>query len=1563
MRNSCMTAKWAEKGKRQRLLAILAVQVIWVAVAVTGVTIRPAFAAQPAARPSVGVLMHAAERHLTSGSAPGCFTTSADCTSTDPDVAFSLFSDGDTSGCTFDGEVTWGDGADSSTSFGGGADGDILVTFGHTYTEPGTYEIDWSADVTSGSTCSSNSGTLQFTLAEAATTAEQGGADNPSENSTDCSILAPVNCATGVFWHEFTDIQLPGRGVPLDFSRTYVSSRAGVNGPFGFGWTDSYGMSLAVSASGAITVAQEDGSSVAFEPDGSGGYTAPARVLATLTKNQNGTYAFTRDHGHTTYTFSAAGKLTSETDLNGFSTKLTYNGSGQLTAVTDPAGRKLTLAYSSGRIVKLTDPMGRSWSYAYDASGNLARATDPMGRTWSFSYGTTHLLLSMKDPRGGVTTSAYNSSGQVVSQTDPDGGKTTWSYSGDATSPAGGTTTTDDADGDVTIYDYTSLELTSVTHAAGTPEAATTSYTYDPATLGVTSVTDPDGNVTTSTYDASGDLLTKTNPLGNVTSYTYNGLGEVLTRESPQGETTSYSYDSRGNLITVTDPLGGITTYTYADTARPGDVTAVTDPDGHVTGYTYDAAGDVVSQQVSPAHGVSGTTEYVYDADSERACSVAPDNVSAHVTCPAAGQAHRRGTTATAYDADGEITSVTNPEGEVTSYSYDGDGNKVKAVNAGGQVTRFAYNGDGLQISETRPDGTTLTTKYDGNGNVTSQTDAAGHVTRYGYDAQGRRVSATDPLGRVTKYGYDLAGNQTTVTDPKGAVTTYSYNGDNQLTLISYSNAATPAVAYTYDSDGKRSSMTDGTGTTTYAYDADGRLTSETDGAGATVSYGYDPAGLVTSLSYPNGQVVTRSYDGAGRVTSVEDWLGKVTRFGYDADGNVTSESYPNGVRATVGYDTAGQLMSVTDRSAASTLASFSYARNGVGQVTSETDGGAFHGTHGYSYTRIGQLASDGTGSYGYDKSGNLTKLPGGITQTYDADGELTAKRVTPPAPATDQLASANDSSKAASIVSPAVTTRVTGELILAAVTANGPRGKKQRVNAVSGGHLKWSLAVRSNAGQGTSEIWQARATGRLAHVKITAALSVKGYDGSITVATFTGAGPIGSVAAASASKGGPVVPVKTSAASSVIWAAGVDWEHARARVPASGQALVHQDVDAKTSSTYWVQRTAAIPAAKTPVEVADTAPANDGWELSAVEITSAARANAGQLRYGYDKDGNQTSIGPVGGTATTLTYDQANRLVTYGNLATYSYDGDGLRMSQTSADGTTTFAWDQEGALPLLLTAGPVSYVYGPGGQPIEQLSGTTATYLQDDRQGSTRLLTSSSGALAGTYSYGSFGTVAKHTGTASTALRYDGQYTDPASGLQYLRARNYNPATAQFTSKDPLTDQTQDPYLYTSGNPVNQADLSGLCAFWDVICWFTSSPASSPSSPCDWLLFPGLGGVTGGSGTSPQGPVYPNYQDPSQPPGPDWEWRGTGDPGSSQGSWYNPQTQQSLHPDFDHGPPIGPHYDYSGPDTWNTPDGKIRLFEGDPIPQLAPPATPEVPQVPEEIPEFPEFPDIPIL
>jgi RHS repeat-associated protein len=113
-----------------------------------------------------------------------------------------------------------------------------------------------------------------------------------------------------------------------------------------------------------------------------------------------------------------------------------------------------------------------------------------------------------------------------------------------------------------------------------------------------------------------------------------------------------------------------------------------------------------------------------------------------------------------------------------------------------------------------------------------------------------------------------------------------------------------------------------------------------------------------------------------------------------------------------------------------------------------------------------------------------------------------------------------------------------------------------------------------------------------------------------------------------------------------------------------------------------------------------------------------------------------------------------------------------------------------------------------------FEQINNTTSTilYLHHDQQGSTRLLTGSTGKTEATFTYDAYGNQTGHTGTATTPMGYDGQYTNADTGLIYLRAREYDPATGQFLSVDPQVMETRAPYAYAEDNPITLGDPTGL-------------------------------------------------------------------------------------------------------------------------------------------------------
>lgn len=1090
----------------------------------------------------------------------------------------------------------------------------------------------------------------------------------------------PVNTATGYYGETVTDLTTPGRGMPLDFTRSYASALAdpagpngahAVNGPFGYGWTFSYNLSAVTDATtGNVTINQEDGSQVTFI-DTSGSYAPSApRYNATLAKSGTN-YTFTRASKQV-YTFDAAtGRLTKETDLAGtqasapYATALAYNSSGQLSTITDPAGRVYTLGWTSGHITSVTDTAGREVSYGYDSSNDL---TDVYGlgttRTPTllnndhtvYGYQTsTHLLTSWRQPKyyGDTTTSpspvmsmTYDTSERVLTQTDPLGHTTTFTY-GPSTTPslvAGQTLVTDPA-GSQTLDTYQNGLMVSETKGYGTSAASTTAYTYDPVTLGVSTMTDPNGNVETFAYDDHGNKISESNGLGYTTSYTYDALDDLTGKIDPLGVQTTYGYDQAGHITTSTGTNSGAlayglptgvtvqqtqqsaeivdsnpatlpsrsVNYYYDDAAHPEDRTRAVDPNGYTATATYDTQGDLAST----TDAAGDKTEYGYNpATGLKTSEVSPNGVAAGIVPGCTPPAN--GCTAYAYDAWGNLTKTTDALGHTTSAVYDADGNKTSSTDGNNNTTTYNYNAADQATSVTAADSSVSKTDYNADGTVADTVDAAGHKTTYGYDPLGHKTSQTDPDSRATTYTYDLNGNLRTVKNAAAQTTTYGYDAANQATSVTYSDGATAGVTLTYNSDGNRTSMTDGTGTTTWSYDAFAEIVSETNGAGSTVGYAYDNNGNQTSITYPGGsaQTVTQVFDKANRPTTITDWNKQTTTLSYNNDSALTSAAYPDGVTVTTGFDTTDALTSVTAAKAATTLASVTYTRDHNGQIATQTPVGLPGSAQTYGYTPLEQLKSATTGStttpYAYDAANNPTTVAS-ASQAFDAANQLC-----------------------------------------------------------------WTL-------------------------------------------------PAGSSTAACTS------------------------------------------------------------------------------------------APTGATTYTYNTQGDRTATAPASGAASSYTYNQANELTGYtgpGGAASYTYNGQGLRASKTVGTTTNTFTWDTA-ATADLLSDGATSYVYGPGGVAIEQISGSGAKWYMHDSLGSTRALFDSTGAIVGAYGYDSYGNVTGYTGSATTPLQYGGAYTDAETGFVYLRARYYDPVTAQFVTVDPALDVTQSTYTYASDNPLNAADPTGLCSF----------------------------------------------------------------------------------------------------------------------------------------------------
>jgi RHS repeat-associated protein len=229
---------------------------------------------------------------------------------------------------------------------------------------------------------------------------------------------------------------------------------------------------------------------------------------------------------------------------------------------------------------------------------------------------------------------------------------------------------------------------------------------------------------------------------------------------------------------------------------------------------------------------------------------------------------------------------------------------------------------------------------------------------------------------------------------------------------------------------------------------------------------------------------------------------------------------------------------------------------------------------------------------------------------------------------------------------------------------------------------------------------------------------------------------------------------------------------------------------------------------------------------------------NDGTYTYTYDAEGNlQTKS--TGTDLTTYSYDNQNRLTgvietvggTLQTQATYVYDVFGNRIEAdeyTLASGVTTvtrYAYDGANAWADLSSTNALvtRRLYLPGqDQLMASISaGGTAAWYLIDRQGSVRNLQSYSGSTAlDTIAYDAFGNLTSESTPANgDRYKYTGREWDAAVGLQYNRARYYNPANGRWISQDPLgllPDANE--YRYVRNGPINATDPTGQSGIVEI-------------------------------------------------------------------------------------------------------------------------------------------------
>jgi RHS repeat-associated protein len=296
-----------------------------------------------------------------------------------------------------------------------------------------------------------------------------------------------------------------------------------------------------------------------------------------------------------TQTFSysyAAGEVTSSTDRNQKTTNYAYNDPlARLTEIDYPDSGKMTHAYTDGSptstvvtsqnvasgttyvATQVTDGVGHviqtQLNSDPDCSGGSDNAdTTYAGTGWVYKVSNPH-CSSTGHPSDGTTVYTYDALGRVTSVNAPDNSPTSTSYAGNTT----------------TVTDPQSHVRESWSDALGRMYQVT----EDPSGL----------NYSTSyTYDPLNNLATVTQ--GSQTrSFVYDSLSRVYSATTPESDTTQYSYDANGNLMSRTDNRNITTNYCAYDGLNR--VTCKTYSDGTPAAHLYyDESSVTVGAWTSP---------------------------------------------------------------------------------------------------------------------------------------------------------------------------------------------------------------------------------------------------------------------------------------------------------------------------------------------------------------------------------------------------------------------------------------------------------------------------------------------------------------------------------------------------------------------------------------------------------------------------------------------------------------------------------------------------------------------------------------------------------------------------------------------------------------------------------------------------------------------------------------------------------------------------------------------------------------------------------------------------
>ncbi len=543
-----------------------------------------------------------------------------------------------------------------------------------------------------------------------------------------------------------------------------------------------------------------------------------------------------------------------------------------------------------------------------------------------------------------------------------------------------------------------SIAQVAVYHHGLTSGQVDAHYAARAATHRLSSITEP-GNVTAATLtydDGSGRVATLTDRNG--ATWTLGAPHNADDNRSIELSRTdrapiTYTYDLKHN--------GRLTDRDDGDDSEHWDYNAAgfadtyTDPDGRQFVDYTDDRGNVVEHGVW-RNGDWRFVKYGYYLNSADPLDPRNDRVT-YITDPRFNTSYilRRSYT---LDAAGRATRITYPRqaagssnpSETFTYSTG-----TEPADGGGTVPA------GLLLNHTGLRNQSTTNTYNSHGDLTSVTDPAGLLTTISYDALGRPTSTTRADGTTTLPeggGHPSYGTVETTWTPTGLPDTIT--GPETTNAIT-ATVHTPQTSYAYNAAGQPTSMTvaDTTGndpgrTTTYGYDAQGRLASTTDPTQQTTSQTWSTAGDIASTTLPGGLATQMRYNDQHQLveadavgSNVDPTDPQATSLvlesrGYDPSGDLVLDVDAQGRTTEFTYfgdrspETATRKDVVAADGTTHDVVLFDRVYDAAGNVVQETDAGNV--VHQYAYDTTG------------DQLRNIVD-PGGLSishaLTYDADG------------------------------------------------------------------------------------------------------------------------------------------------------------------------------------------------------------------------------------------------------------------------------------------------------------------------------------------------------------------------------------------------------------------------------------------------------------------------------------------------------------------------------------------------------------------------------------------------